>query len=327
MPTSTHRRNHTVTAGYLGRFAKDGHVTVHRVTGGGFETGPRAVGYETDFWGPERLSREAEQAFSKCENPVLRMLRKLPQRWPLSTADRAGLAQFLAIHVIRTPAYGAFVRRAGKRARENAIRDAVEQHGLTAEQMAAADERLRGQRYHVRTLLGQVNRLGSMFGCMHWALVQFDRDCLITSDQPVVMLPLSPAPISPASSVPVSGLANMIEVRFTLDPRQALLLTWVETPDTVQPFAGTYSQACSINCAVRAQSLKEWMCRPQTTPPFLAPPILTPSVYAISTELLAGYTVQAATQSRRRAAADQLMSQMIEENAPRDQMRWLNIAA
>ncbi len=315
-----------MSAGYLARFASNGKVAMHHATKGLLEIGPRAVGFQQDFWGSEELSREVEQAFEKCENPALHMLRDIPRCWPLVGTDRAVLAQFLAIHVIRTPAYGAFVRRAGVRARESAIRDVAAKHGLPEDDVAAAAEMLRGQRSHVRTLLGQIGRIGSMFGNMQWTLVQFDQDRLITSDQPVVMLPLSPAPVSPASSVPVSGLSNMIEAHFTLDPRQVLLMTWADGPDTIDPLTGTYSQACSINCAVRAQSLEEWFSRPRTIPPFLSPPILEPSIYAISTELLPGYTVQVAAESQRHAEADRLMSRIIEEDAPRNQMTWVSVA-
>lgn len=326
MTTGAPRRNHTVSAGYIARFASDRLVTVHHVTKGVFDIGPRAVGFQNDFWGSEELSRKVEQAFNKCENPVLRMLRGLPQHWPLATTDRAALAQFLAIHVIRTPAFGAFVRRVGEQAREEAIRDVAEQHGLSEDEIAAAGSKLlRSQHNHALTLLGQIGRIGGMFSSMQWMLVRFDKDCLITSDQPVVMLPLSPAPVSPASSVPAAGLSNTIEARFTLDSRQVLLMTWADAPDTAEPLNGTYSQACSINCAVRAQSLEEWVCRPQTAPPFLSPPILTPSIYAISTELLSGYTAQVAAQSRRHAEADRLMSRIIEENAPRGRMSWVRV--
>jgi uncharacterized protein DUF4238 len=322
----TYSRNHTVSAGYIRRFASNRRVTVHHVTRGVFDTGSRAVGFQNDFWGSEDLSREVEEAFDKCENPVLQMLRDLPRRWPLATTDRAAVAQFLAIHVIRTPAYGAFVRRAGKHAREDAVRDVAAQHGLMEDEISTrATEILSGQRNHVRTLLGQVGRIASMFSNMQWALVQFDHDHLITSDQPVVMLPLVQATISPASSVPIYGFSKIMEARFTLDPRQVLLMTWADAPDIASLLSGTYSQACSINCAIRAQSLEEWVCRPQTTPPFHAPPILTPSIYAISTELLAGYTVQSALQSRRRAESDRLISRIIEENAPRDRMTWITV--
>ncbi len=172
---------------------------------------------------------------------------------------------------------------------------------------------------------GRVTVIGSMFSNMQWNLVQFDHDWLITSDQPVVMLPLGEGTVSPASSVPAGGFSNTVEAFFTLDPRQLLLMTWAEAADGAQPLNGTRRQACSVNCAVRAQALEEWVSRPGTTPPFHAPPVLEPAIYAISSQLLPGYHVQAATNSRRRAAANQLMSKVIEENAPRDRMTWVTV--
>ncbi len=321
--TTTPRRHHTVSAGYIGRFSRAGRVSVHHATEGVSEKRPQVVGYQTDFWGPAELSIEAEQAFNKVENPVLQMLRKLPERWPLSTEDRGALAQFVVVHVIRTPAFGAFARRVGDRALESSVRDVAARHAIDENELAVAAQVMKGQRNHVRTLLGQIGRIGSMFSSMQWNLVQFDHDWLITSDQPVVMLPLQGGVVSPASSVPASGFRDLMEVFFTLDPRRLLLMTWAEAPDATQPLTGSYRQACSVNCAVRVQALTEWVSRPGSTPPFRAPPILEPSIYPISTELLPGYTVQVAANSRRRAAANQLMMKLIEENAPRDRMTWV----
>ncbi len=321
--TTTPKRHHTVSAGYIGRFAHNHRVSVHKVTGGVSEIGPRAVGFQNDFWGSDGLATEVEQAFNKVENPVLRMLRNLPERWPLSTADRGALAQFVAVHVIRTPAFGAFARQAGDRALESSVREVAARHDIDENELAAAAQVMKGQRHHVRTLLGQIGRIGSMFSNMQWNLVQFDQDWLITSDQPVVMLPLQGGVVSPASSMPISGFRDLMEVFFTIDPRQMLLMTWAEAPDSAQPLSGSYRQACSVNCAVRVQALTEWVSRPGSTPPFHAPPILEPRIYPISTELLPGYTVQVAANSHRRAAANQLMAKVIEENAPRDRMTWV----
>jgi hypothetical protein len=251
----------------------------------------------------------------------------LPERWPLGKNDRSAIAEFLAIHVVRTPAYGAFLRHAGKRAREEAIEDIATEHELTKRELAAADEALRSQQSHIRTLLGQISRIGSMFGSLQWALVQFEQDHLITSDQPVVTLPLDLAIVSPALSIPDFGFMNTIEARFTLDPRKALLMTWADAPDIPEVLHGSYAQACSINCACRAQALEHWFCRPQTTPPFLAPPLLAPSTYAIATELIPDYTIESAGQSQRRSATTRLMSELIEENAPRDRLKWVTISA
>lgn len=326
--TTTPKRHHTVSAGYIGRFARTGRVTVHHATEGVSERRPRTVGYQTNFWGSAELSIEVEQAFNKVENPVLQMLRKLPERWPLSTEDRAALAQFIAVHVIRTPTFGAFARQAASRNIDDSVREIAEKRSVPEAKVAAIAQAMKkDQRHHVNLLLGQIGRIGSMFSNMQWNLVQFDHDWLITSDQPVVMLPLRGGVVSPASSVPASGFRDLMEAFFTLDPRRLLLLTWAEVPDTVQPRSGSYRQACSVNCAVRVQSLNEWVSRPGSTPPFHAPPILEPSIYPIATELLPGYDVQAAANSRRRAAANQLMEKMIAEEAPRDRMRWVTTPA
>ena len=49
--TSPPRKHHTVSAGYVRRFALDGEVTVHHQQSGVFER-PRGVGYQLDYWGP-----------------------------------------------------------------------------------------------------------------------------------------------------------------------------------------------------------------------------------------------------------------------------------
>lgn len=117
-----------------------------------------------------------------------------------------------------------------------------------------------------------------------------------------------------------------MEAFFALGPRQLLLMTWADEEDGAQLLSGTRRQACSVNCAIRAPALTEWFSCPGTTPPFLAPPVLEPSSYPISTELLPGYTVSVATRSERRSAANDLMMRMIEENAPRDRMKWVTLA-
>jgi hypothetical protein len=96
-------------------------------------------------------------------------MRRLSEQWPLDTPDRAALAEFLVIHIIRTPAFGVFARRSGLRA----VRDVAQRHGLTPDQVAAATRRAMGPHKHANALLGQVGRIGGVFCSMSWALVQF----------------------------------------------------------------------------------------------------------------------------------------------------------
>jgi len=316
------RRIHTVTAGYLRRFARDGVVTVRHAKHGTYKASPKRVACQYDFWGPEDLAREVEESFGRNESAALRTMRKVSERWPPVGPNRAHLAGFMAIHIVRTPAYGSFVRSLG----EEAIREQIEASDFSPAVRAAATDEFRGPRMHATTLLGQITRIGSLLGSMQWTLVQFERDLLTTCDQPVVLLPLGGGDISPASSLAPFGLANTMEVRFTLDPRQVLLLTWLDGRDAEQPLEGTYAQACSVNCGVAAQAVEEWVHRPGTTPPFHSPPLLRPRLYPISTELLSGYTHEAAVRSERRAATDALMTRLIDENAPRDRMEWVRVA-
>jgi hypothetical protein len=57
-----------------------------------------------------------ESWLTKEEKRALDVLSGLPTRWPLRGDDRGGLGIFMAIHVVRTPAYGGFVRQMGERA-------------------------------------------------------------------------------------------------------------------------------------------------------------------------------------------------------------------
>ena len=178
---------------------------------------------------------------------------------------------------------------------------------------------------HAETLRGQVGRILGLFASMHWSLVTFDDDWLITCDQPVLILPTTNTTITPKASIPATGFANTMEVCFTVDPRKLLLMTWRDDHDSQQPIRGEFRHACSVNAGLRSQTAKEWISRPGSTPPFVAPPMRHPNLYAISTELLPGYTVPVAVGSRRRTATDAMVAALIEENAPRDRARWVGM--
>jgi hypothetical protein len=316
VPDGSPSRIHTVTAGYLRGWEKDGCVTVHHV-GGGMETiGVKAVGYQHDYWGPDpRLSQEVEDSFGQCETRAVQKLRDIKDRWPVNRDDRADVAQFVAIHIVRTPSFGVLLRRTS----DEAITAEAARERLAPEAFAAAAKLLKGPRMQASALLGQITRIGSILGSMQWSLLRFERAMLITSDQPVCLLPLASIPPSPASAVPEHGFLDTIEVWFPVDPRHLLLMTWRDAADAGTVLDGTYQQACSVNCWLRAQALEEWVSTPGSAPPFLMPPVLTPQVYPLSSEMFPGYTAS----TQRRATADKMMTAMIEEDAPRDMMRWV----
>ena len=312
---------HTVSRGYVKRFAVNGQVMVTHARQGLRRRGVGSVCVHQDYWGPPAVSKAVEASCGVCESIAIRMLRKLPELWPIEGegSGRAELAQFLAIHTIRTPVFRQFVRTIGERI----LRD---ESRLTPSERVAAAQWMRDPVHHANMLLGQITRIANMLSSMHWSIVRFERDMLITGDQPVLILPTGPGNLSPASSVPAFGLANSMEVTFTLDPQHLLLLTWKDARDSVTMLEGTEAQAASVNCALRAVSLEEWLYKPGARPPFLTPPLLEPNVYAISTELLPGYDAAVARQSERHRAAEALLTGITEENMPRDRMRWVRVS-
>ncbi|MFZ1154424.1 MAG: DUF4238 domain-containing protein [Solirubrobacteraceae bacterium] len=318
------RKHHIVTAGYVRRFTHDDVVTVHRQDGRVYDEGPAGVGYQRDFWGSPELASRIEAAFCKLESFALNVINDIQGRWPLTGNQRAALGRFLALHIVRLPAYGGFTRMLGEYAARQTIADGVVEYQMDPEEAAVYAEALRDESVHVNSLVRQMSRIASFFCSMHWSLVEFPEDWLISCDQPVVLLPYSLSPITPASAITPQGLAATLEGRFTLDPRHALLLTWHETEEAT--LAGTYAQACSINCALRAQTLQEWFCRAGSTPPFLSPPLAEERIYPISIELLPGYSVGSAAASKRRLAAEDLVLRMVNEQTPASKMRWVRVS-
>lgn len=112
------------------------------------------------------------------------------------------------------------------------------------------------------------------------------------------------------------------EGRFTLDPRHALLMTWVESGE--EPWlTGDRIGASHINASLKAQAVDEWFRRPETVPPFISAPLLEERVDPISPALFHGYTPQRAVASPRRHAAERSVIKMVEEQAPDEDVRWV----
>jgi hypothetical protein len=318
MSSNAPRKHHTVTAGYLRRFALDKRIKIHR---GATTTtkGVRGVAFQLDYWGSTDVATKMEAWLGKEEDRALEVLSDLSSRWPPRGDDRGALGIFMAIHVVRTPAYSGLIRQLGARADEEILAENAAELGLTPEEVEVYAELLRGDDVHAHALTRQARYIGSHLASMHWTLAEFDEP-LITCDQPVVLLPPVPVPVTPASAQFPAGLAATFEGRFTLDPHHALVMSWDEDP-TEPILQGTYAQACSINAALKAQAMSEWYSQPGTTPPFLMLPYATERVYAISQELRPGYSVERARSSGRRQHAEGIVDKMVEGEHP-GQMPW-----
>ena len=162
-----------------------------RKNGNVSDKGVAVVGFQRDFWGDDpELAAEMEARFEGAEKRALDVLTELPSRWPLTGDDRGLLAEFLAIHIVRMPSFGGYIRQIGEQANRETIAEGAPKHGFDDAQAAVYAELLRSDRIHADGLLRQIPRVGSMLGSMHWSIVEFPEDWLITCDQPVVMLAL-----------------------------------------------------------------------------------------------------------------------------------------
>ena len=240
----------------------------------------------------------------------------LKSRWPLTDEDRVTLARFVSLHIVRTPAFGEWLRALGNKTAKEVLAEAAVKHELDEEQLTPYAERLASPHMHAQTLLRQVNRAASPLLSMHWSIIEFPEDSLIGCDQPVVLIPCArPDRITPASAIPPFGVMGTFEGRFTLDPRHVLLMTWVESGE--EPWlTGDRIGASHINASLKAQAVDEWFRRPGTIPPFISAPLLGERVDPISPALFRGYTPRRAVASPRRHAAGRSVMKMVASRLP-----------
>ena len=286
-------KNHTVTAGYVRLWQDErNEVDRHHLSEGVRRKGPRSVGYQSEYWGSPNVASKVEPLFGSIESDALRLLQNLKARWPLGGKDRAVLGQFPPIHMVRMPSLGGHMSLLGERSAKETLAEGAAQYELDEEQDAEVAAYLRDPGVHVNDLLRQIPRIASVLCSMHWSVVEFSSDWLITGDQPVVLLPPGPHEVSPATAVQPFGAVNTLEGRFALGPRRLLLLTWLCEPDELW-LPGGREHAVSANCAVRAQALEEWFSKPGTNPPCMTP-MLEERIFPISVDRLPGYTVEQA---------------------------------
>lgn len=319
------RRIHLASRCYIRGWSDNGRVLVQSKD---LSTPPQSrnissVAWRNGWWGSNaQLSQAAESSLQRSEDDSAPILREFGAHWPLSRDDRATMAQFIAIHTVRTPAwldtYNAISMEAiGEELRRRRWGTNVEK---------AAVKEFMSDRLRVETLLKQVPRVASMLMSMQWSLVEFAEPLIASCDQPVVFVPLLPrGRRGPITAMPRSGFMDTPEVRFPIDPWHVLLLTWSPQPDLRDPLRGEFRHATDVNRSTREQADLDWFHRPGPRPPLLTPPMLDHSCEPISYELVPGYSFDVAAKSRRRSEADAIMLALIESNES-DVMRFVVVS-
>ena len=301
------KRSHIVSRTYLRNFAENDMIAMRLGSSGqartihiddaavrkAFYRRTRPDGTEID---------DIEWSMSHLEGSVTPLLRGIESRWPLSNEDKATLAEFVALQILRSPRW----REWHNNALRNEIADLRHTRGAsmnlprpaTDAEIARFEAASGTATARLTKMLELLPKVASIAAGMHWSLVRFDAPLLVTSDHPVDVWPLERGEAcAPEPTRMSAGLLPTLEVRLPLSPHLALLMTWVDDPDTVQPHRGRKHHAKSLNAFTVAQADKQWFHRPGVSPPLTTGGRLL----ALSPQFFHGYGVQVAWNSRLRA--------------------------
>lgn len=311
-----HRRNHVASRCYLDAWTDESGylVAVRKAPRIAHRARPAAVGYRKNFWGGDpELRAAAEEAVGVVESAAAQVLRRVPDEWPLlrGSTEWFSLIQFLALHAVRTPQWLAFAERQ----READIARRLDEHRqVFGERLDAFLDHLRSDRQMIELLLGQIPKMASLLGSMHVALLRFNGPMLVASDQSLAPVPLvRPGGPAAVAAVPDTGFLATEEFRFPVDPRHALLLTWLDEPDDRSPIEADFAVACDLNVATAAQADREFFHCPGRTPPFVVPPFAQLVTSPIGRRVFERYTPQAARESERRKRAGEILNRLVED--------------
>ena len=195
------RRIHLVSQCHIRGFATDDRVAL-RNTDGSHESARRvaSVGWRPGWWGPDgALSQNVEELLRETEDRAAPILREVESRWPFVLDDRAQIAQFVAIHVVRGPAWRDAYGVASMQAMSTELRS--RRWDDNVERLAFAD--FVGDPLRAQAMLKDVPRIASILMSMCWSLIRFDDPLVGSCDQPVVWYPL----LLPRQTTPIRAVS------------------------------------------------------------------------------------------------------------------------
>jgi len=273
-------RAHIVPRMYQKAFAVDGKVAVH-ADGECLLKSTRVAGTRPAYYRRDRPDGQpiddVEASLSVIEDKAARPLQDLVAGEPI-TAERKGiLAQFLAVQMLRGPAF--FEQRERLLA---PMIEALEAEHFTPEGLAAAGGDVEVARKNAMdkymdatqallSMLTRSRKLASLLGLMRWNTLRFDRPALAYSDHPVVMWPMDAARMQPLAGQQF-GPVSALEVRVPLAPTVALLMDWVDRTDQ-DAISLDLTTAAELNAFTVAQADHEWMHRPGAEPELATGPL------------------------------------------------------
>jgi Protein of unknown function (DUF4238) len=309
------RHSHIVPRSQVALFATDGKVDCHFVRDGTNRLiGPKNVAVRKNIYTERRSDGSSSTAFEEALGPLeaqaVDVLRDLEERWPLSDADRATVAEYLALQAVRSPAFRDFFERA----RGQSLNERLQE--LDPPQRDLLRERSKSDRFRLNLMLSQIAKMGTVIGSMYWALIRFQGPRLLSSDHPLAPVSITGATDAVSAAVPASGFMNTSEFRFPVAPNVALLLNWRDVPDDQPVVNGKLHHLKTLNASVRDQAEEHWFHQPGAKTP-----CAVGGLVPISFEVFSDYDLEHVLGSRRRHEVDAAITEMIDtEEVGRMQM-------
>jgi hypothetical protein len=252
---------------------------------------------------------DVEATLAYVESKSASALTEVAMGARLTATRKEALMQFLAIQMLRGPAFFAKQHENIERFVPKTLTEADVKPALL-EQTGGDLELARGKvvelfRHPTHLLLRMTTvavKIAAVLGSMRWHLLRFDGPLLAYSDQPVVVWPLDDHTFTTPPLKPSFGPLGALEVQVPISPHVAVLMTWADLPDRVEPVEAPAPYAAEMNALVIAQADKQWMHRLGSEPPVAHGPIRP-----LSRAFENRYTVDAVRASRRRATTAQYL--------------------
>ena len=321
---SAYQHSHVVPRGYLNLFAFKGMIVCHFTDDGRVEAiNTSNVAVRKNIYAERMddgcLSNAVEQAMGPSESSAIDIFQEIEAHWPLDRNDRATLAEYLGLQVVRGPAWMHNFEEIRRQSMDRARR----QSELTSDAWKLVEAELGTDRFRLETMMGQIAKMGSLLGSMHWSLLRFGKPRLLTSDHPVAPVPLVvPGDRRIPSAVPQRGFMNTVEFLFPVTPCHALVLSWRNAPDGEETMVDApVHMAKSINGSVRAQAQRQWFHSPEMNSAGATDGQWAP----LSFELHTDYDLDAVLNSERRRRVNAAIEEMVEANQPTKSMQLITV--
>lgn len=247
---------------------------------------------------------DIEACLAVVESKAAVPLHELVKGDHLTPERKGGVAQFLAVQMLRGPAF--FEHReellrpllddlSEKDVKPQALADAggdleKVKSRLTAAYLAPT------QRFE--TMLLTAPKIASVLALMRWELIEFQDPVLAYSDHPIVVWPMGIRKAEQAFGRQELGPLGALEVRAPLSPQLGLLMTWVDRSDRRLPSPAGAAE--EFNALTIAQADQEWMHQLGDEPP-----IATGPYWPLARITERGYNANSVERSQRRTKAQQ----------------------